>query len=131
MITPEMRASGWRECPPDPARRDWDAKGGRWQSWYVRSGSTPVVVVDPEGHRSALWRPVHPSTWDYDCRGWGVAVPTESGYWWRKTRRNPVKVEPFAFLSGSLGWWEEDREHFSVVTDDGQWLAPCVKPEAP
>lgn len=134
MITPEMKAAGWRECPTDEVRKAWEAKGGRWQITPIK----PVVLVGvaplhlASGHIPMAgvvfaWRPVHPSTWNYCPQGWGSAVPTEPGSWWRKDKHSPVDVHEY---DEGLGWFNQmgDASRIVPVTDDGQWIAPCVKP---
>ena len=90
-----LRRAGWGECPSDEVRQAWEAQGGRWQV-LTRVGvlppdfTFPRVIhpgrnIIPERFGIVLFRPVHPSTWDYDARGWGEDMtPTEPGwYWWR------------------------------------------------
>ena len=134
MITEAMFRAGWRECPSDEVRRAWEAKGGRWQVWDTsHSINKPFGIRDEKdtGYERHYWRPVHPSTWDYDCRGWQDAVPTEPGLWWRKDSKYvlPVAVSAHPFNASILCWTAFYEHGGGSVEPDGQWLAPCVKPE--
>lgn len=150
MLTDQMRKAGWRECPSDEVRKAWVAKGGAWT--YLQrlhdGGLSPIGWHNPDPkytimdcNRAGLWRPVSSQTWDYDPRGWGAVVPTKQGLWWRDDRDHPVDVaedRSWAFCESDgmlpdLVWYtgeydDRRREIWAAVTDDGHWLAPCVRP---
>lgn len=136
MITEAMRLAGWRECPDDATWKDWEAKGGRWQA-RLKVNDEPFIVTrgfDVTSHLPITvrdipaFRPVHPSTWDYDPRGWGAVVPTEPGLWWRDDSFAPVQVggrERLQWLGRSMVFHDPG---WNPVTDDGHWFGPCIKP---
>jgi len=128
--------------------------GGTWQ--WIGECAIPqydISGLTPSMRARILVRPVHPDAgWDYCPEGWGApapvatvqdlgngvtltttvqivpcaVVPTEQGWWWRRDRDDPVKV--FATANGALHWALPDHDWRCGVTDDGQWLGPCVKP---
>ena len=131
-LTREMMDRGWRRAPTKDVRQAWEEKGGRWQVAYTRSGKVRVdllwTVSDMMGINE-IARPVHERVlFDYCPEGWGDRpVPTEPGWWWRKDDSEPVEVARYDGRDGRLSYWEAP-DRFAFVTDDGLWLAPCVRP---
>lgn len=54
-------------------------------------------------------------------------VPDKPGLWWRKNSAIPIKVTA---LNDELLYKSPNDEYVYPVRNDGQWLGPCVKPEA-
>lgn len=53
-------------------------------------------------------------------------IPTSNGWWWRKDRVEAVEC--------SRGMWldsDENGDHWTPITDDGQWLGKVEDPEDP
>lgn len=157
MLTESMRRSGWREltheqclrlddnqyiCRASSDRSScllnlWESKGGRWA--YTDDGTVKIlskggfILARQSDGTNRLWRPVHPSTWDYAPEGWHDNFPKDPDVmWWRKDRGNPVHIwldknidKTMILFWGVL----RDSGYMSAVVDDGQWIAPCVKPE--
>lgn len=135
-LTREMMDRGWRRAPTKDVRQAWEEKGGRWQVAYTRSGKVRVdllwTVSDMMGINE-IARPVHERVlFDYCPEGWGDRpVPTEPGWWWRRNISGPYWVGQ---IEGHDGLWYDGAPYSDneiPVTDDGQWLCPCVRPGVP
>lgn len=52
-------------------------------------------------------------------------VPTGPGWWWMRDVLEPVRVIGHG---ANCRWFNEARNEFRYVTDDGRWIAPVLTP---
>ena len=150
MITPEMKAAGWRPMPAEDVRRKWEAQGGCWQAWTGSDMTQPTILHSARSNTTLEYaRPVYPSTWDHAAWMWSVCTgeslePTVEQveanaalgirhYYWHRFNDTvswaPIAVDVYPLdgtptVMGTLFLCGIPQAY--PVTDLGQWGGLCL-----